>query len=59
MKTWSTTVIGTRIFLIGGLRVGHVRNVGARQWYCEAYASGKSNTVTSLADAKAWLEAQF
>jgi hypothetical protein len=50
---WYTTVIKTRLLFDGKVCVGHIRNIGKKQWYAEVYK--KQNLVfDNLADAKVW-----
>jgi len=56
MKTWSTTVIRTRILMKDNIRIGHVRNTGRKEWYAEYYSANESEVFDTLIEAKDWLE---
>ncbi len=56
---WSNTALGTRILVnkeFPTVRLGHVRNVGQKQWYVEYYSTNDSCIFTTLTEAKHWLE---
>jgi hypothetical protein len=52
---WYTTVSKTRVLYDGKDRVGHFRNSGKTEWYCEVYPVNKSVTLESLSAAKNWV----
>ena len=57
MFEWCTTwTLRTRVLYNDSTKVGHVRNVGRKQWYAEHYATKESKILDTLDEGKTWLE---